>query len=330
MRGHVRRRGKKWSVVVDVGTDENGKRRQKWHNGYRTRSDAERAVNELLGRLERGEYVKPGQLTVASYLRDTWVPAIAASVRPSTLTRYQLDVETLSRELGPVALQRLTGAQLDALYARRRGEGASSASVRHLHAVVRRALRDALRNGLVVRNAADAATPPRLARPELATWTAAELRAFLESLSDDRLYAAWLTLASTGVRRGELLALRWRDVDVDAKRLRVERSLVSVRNELAFSEPKTKRGRRSIALDSATAAELRAHRARQSEERLALGLGRKGSTVSCSPIRSASRSNPTRSRSSSSAGRRSSSCLPSGSTICATYTRRCCLAPGRT
>lgn len=237
MRGHVRKRGKKWSVVLDVGTDENGKRRQRWHSGYRTRSDAERALNELLGRLERGEYVEPSQLTVASYLRDAWVPAIAASVRPSTLTRYQLDVETLSRELGPVALQRLTGAQLDALYARRRGEGASSASVRHLHAVVRRALRDALRNGLVVRNPADAATPPRVARPELATWTAAELRAFLESLSDDRLYAAWLTLASTGVRRGELLALRWRDVDVDAKRLRVERSLVSVRNELAFSEP---------------------------------------------------------------------------------------------
>jgi integrase len=103
---------------------------------------------------------------------------------------------------------------------------------------------------------------------------AAELRTFLESVSDDRLVAAWRTLASTAARRGELLALRWRDLDLDAKRLRIERSLVSVRNELAFSEPKTKRGRRSIALDSGTAAELRAHRARQSKERLALGLGR--------------------------------------------------------
>jgi site-specific recombinase XerC len=87
------------------------------------------------------------------------VPAIAASVRPSTLTRYQLDVDTLSRELGPVALQRLTRGAARRAYARRRGKGASAASVRHLHAVARRALRDALRNGLVVRNAADVATP---------------------------------------------------------------------------------------------------------------------------------------------------------------------------
>lgn len=134
-------------------------------------------------------------------------------------------------------------------------------------------MRDAVKNGLVVRNAADAATPPRVTRSEPRTWTAVELRAFLASVEDDRLYAAWLLLSSTGARRGEVLALRWQDLDLDAARVSVTRSLVSVRNKLTFSEPKTRRGWRSVALDSGTIAELRAHRARQAQERLALGLG---------------------------------------------------------
>jgi integrase len=128
-------------------------------------------------------------------------------VRPSTLTRYKLDTRTLTRELGSMRLQALTGSQIDALYAKRVLEGASAASVRHLHAVSRRALRDAVKNGLVMRNAADAATPPRVTPSEPRTWTPTELRTFL------------------------------------------------------------------IALDTGTEAELRAHRVRQAQERLALGLG---------------------------------------------------------
>jgi integrase len=124
-----------------------------------------------------------------------------------------------------------------------------------------------------MRNAADAATPPRVTRSEPRTWTPTELRTFLGSVTDDRLYAAWLLLASSGMRRGELLGLRWQDVDLDAARVSVTRSLVSVRNQLTFSEPKTRRGWRSIALDTGTVAELRVHRVRQAQERLALGVG---------------------------------------------------------
>jgi integrase len=110
----------------------------------------------------------------------------------------------------------------------------------------------------------------------MATWTAVELRAFLASVAEDRLRAAWVLIIATGMRRGELLGLRWSDLDLDDARAAVRRSLVSVRNELSFTEPKTKRGRRSIALDSRTVDELRAHRVRQAQERLALGLGSDG------------------------------------------------------
>lgn len=163
----------------------------------------------------------------SDYLDEIWRPAIAATVRASTLSRYRLDVRTLRDGLGSVRLQALTGAQLDAVYAKRLAKGVSAASVRHLHAVARRSLRDAVRNGLVARNAADAASPPHVARPELRTWTAQELRRFLGSLDDDRMRAAWWLLASTGMRRGELLALRWSNVDLEHGRVRIERSLVS-------------------------------------------------------------------------------------------------------
>ena len=125
-----------------------------------------------------------------------------------------------------------------------------------------------------MRNAADAATAPRVPRTELQTWMAAELRHFLDHVADDRLAAAWHLVAVSGMRRGELLGLRWSDFD--GERASVSRSVVSVRNELSFSEPKTSRGRRSIALDKDTVAELREHRRRQLAERMALGLGKPG------------------------------------------------------
>lgn len=272
MRGHVRKRGSKWVAIVDVGRDENGKRIQKWHSGFDRRADAERKLTQILGRIESGSYVEPAKLTLGNYLRETWLPSIAASVRASTLARYRIDVETIANELGHVALQRLSGQQIDALYAKRLEGGSAPRSVRHLHAVLRRALRDAVRNDLVMRNAADAATAPRVPRPELQTWTVEELRHFLGDVSEDRLHAAWLLLATTGMRRGEVLGLRWGDVD--GSRISVSRSLVSVRNELSFSEPKTSRGRRAIALDKDTLAELREHRKRQLAERMGLGLGK--------------------------------------------------------
>jgi integrase len=277
MKGTIIKRGASYSVVVELDRDPvTGKRRREWHSGYPTKRDAETARVEILGRMQRGEHVAPSKLTLDAYLLEVWLPAIAASVRSSTLARYRLDVNTLERELGSVPLQGLNGQHLDGLYAQLLTDGRAHASVRHLHVVVRRALRDALRNGLVLRNAADAATPPRVASPAPATWSTSQLRTFLGSVRSDRLFAAWLLLSNSGLRRGELLGLAWGELDLDAGTLQVVRSLVSVRNTLSFSEPKTRRGRRTIRLDPGTIAELRGHRARQAEERLALGLGKPG------------------------------------------------------
>lgn len=281
MRGHVRKRGATWAVVVDVGRDaETGKRRQRWHSGYKRRRDAETALSELLSRLDGATYVEPSKVTVADYLTGRWLPAMATQVRPSTLASYAQHVRSyLVPRLGHVPVQRVTADQLSAMYAEllagggRDGGALSPRTVRYVHQTVRRALRDAEDAGLVPRNVAEKARPPRQTRNRetMRTWTPQQLRAFLASRGDDRLYAMWALLASTGLRRGEALGLAWEHVDLEAGRLAVRRALVCVGYQVQISEPKTAKSRRSVALDPGTVDALRAHRKAQLAERMALG-----------------------------------------------------------
>lgn len=280
MRGHIRKRGKKWAVVVDVGLDDNGRRRQKWHSGFTTRGDAEKALTELLGKLNAGTYVEPTRHSVGKYLRE-WLPAIKSTVRPGTWRSYKtnLDVHVIPR-IGQLPLKQLGALQLNALYAelltsgRHDGKGGlSPRTVRYTHTILHRALRDAVRWGLLSRNPADLADPPKHRTPEMRVWSATELRTFLAHIREDRNYALWLLLATTGMRRGEALGLRWEDVDFDNARAAIRQTLNSAGSKLSFSTPKTAKSRRSVTLDPATVAALRAHRKRQFEQRMAWGGG---------------------------------------------------------
>jgi integrase len=156
----------------------------------------------------------------------------------------------------------------------RNGKPLSARTVRYLHAIIHKSLADALKWGLVVRNVADAAEPPsaKAAKaPPPKTWSAAELRAFLKHVAEDRLYALWLTYATTGLRRGEALGIRWAALDLDAGQLSVRTERVVAAGAIHESEPKSARGLRTVALDAGTVAALHAHRKRQLEERLAWG-----------------------------------------------------------
>ena len=284
MRGHIRKRGKKWAVVVDVGHDEAGRRVQKWHGGFTTRRDAQTALTVILGQIQQGGYIEPSKRSAAQFMHD-WLASIRASVRPSTWAAYKMLTEAhIVPALGMLPVQRLTASQLNSFYAdllengRRDGKGALSArTVRYCHATIRKALADGLRMGLLVRNVAQQATPPAPSpRQELRTWTAEELRRFLESVQADRLYAAYVLAGTTGLRRGELLGLPWHNLDLAAGRVAVIQTLIPVGYAITYSTPKTAKGRRSVALDAFTVNALRGHRVRQLEERLALGLGMPG------------------------------------------------------
>ncbi len=189
MRGTIIKRGVSYSVVLDLGRGPDGRRIRKWHSGYKTKKEAERAQVELLGRLNQGAYVEPSKLTVAAFLRDHWLPGLRAQVRPSTWAEHHSKVEVhLVPAIGGALLQRLAPGDLNAVYADLLGRGLSARTVLHVHATIRRALADAARWGMVPRNVALLASPPRPGQPKLQVWTAAELRAFLAHVENDRLY----------------------------------------------------------------------------------------------------------------------------------------------
>jgi integrase len=142
--------------------------------------------------------------------------------------------------------------------------------------VARHSATAAVRWGRIARNPADAADPPRAAatsRPAMTTWTAQEVRTFLDHTADHRLQAAFVVLATTGMRRGECLGLRWRDVDLDAGRASITQTVITVNHAVQIGSPKTAKGRRTVVLDAGTVAALREHRQRQLAERLLIGEG---------------------------------------------------------
>jgi integrase len=160
---------------------------------------------------------------------------------------------------------------LNKLYGDLRAAGRAPKTIRNIHGVLSKALADAERWGLVGRNAARLADVPAVARPKLRVWSPEQTRAFLAAVVNDRLFAAWLLAATTGMRRGELLGLRWEDIDLEVGVVRVTQARVRAGNHVVAGEPKTARGRRTLALDPATGAALRQHRKRQTEERLLAG-----------------------------------------------------------
>jgi integrase len=276
----IKRAPRSWWVVLSA-KDETGKRVRRWHGPYPTKEEAERDRTRNLVGMDTATYVAPSKLTVEQFLIEHWLPAVEASLRLSTFRRYETDCRIyLVPRIGNHRLQALQPDVLNRLYHRllreggRDGRKLSARTVRHCHRTIRKALQDALRWGYVVRNVADAANPPGdTDKPEMSVWSAQELRTFLGYVADDRLRPMWLTFASTGMRRGEVLGLRWQDVDLEAGRLAIRQTLLAVGHALSYSEPKTKRGRRLVSLDPVTWSALREHRKRQLEERMAFGLG---------------------------------------------------------
>lgn len=285
MRGGVVKRGATWSYKVSVRDPATGERRQRWVGGFATQREAKAARSAALTRHAEGTHVEPSKILLREWL-DGWLTAQEAIRKPGTVAAYRAKADRyIVPRLGGTPLRALSAPQLDAFYAqliRSGGQGGkplAPATVAVVHAVVSKSLGDAVRKGMLTVNPATNATvPTRPAHPEDVdqgdglppSWTAAQLRAFIGHVSEDRLRALWALALSTGMRRGELLGLRWVDVDLDARRLHVRQQITTVRGKPTFGTPKTGKTR-SFTLDRETVAELRSHRQRQLQERLAWG-----------------------------------------------------------
>ncbi|MBA2265533.1 MAG: site-specific integrase [Chloroflexi bacterium] len=211
--------------------------------------------------------------TVAAYLHR-WLAASAAQrVRPRTLSGYRLIADKhLIPAIGRVPVAKLTPAQVQAMLNAQAATGAKPQTVRNVHAVLRRALTEALRWGAVSRNVATLVNLPRVDRQEVTGLSPADARAVMAAVARDRIAPLVLLTLSTGLRQGEALGLRWQDVDLDAGTLRVRYSLQRMAGRGAeLVEPKTTRSRRTLALPTVTATSLREQRKAQLAERLWAG-----------------------------------------------------------
>jgi integrase len=273
-----------WAFTVDAGVDPaTGKRKQLQRSGFATERKALSAMREKLGQVETGTLVAGEVPTLRRFVLDEWLPGRKAAVRPSTWASYRdaLEGRVLPR-IGALRLDRVTPKHVGDLYAElltaggrdeRRGPALSARTVRYTGAILNRVFGDAVKRGLIIRNPAEHVERPTAREVEMAWWSVADVRRFLACVEGQRFEALWVLYLTTGMRRGEALGLRWGDVDLDAGRLAIRRALITVGYAVEWSEPKTDASGRVVALDPDTVRVLRAHRAEQLEERLALGVG---------------------------------------------------------
>jgi integrase len=281
MRGNITRRGKNsWRLKFDMATDELGRRKTRYVTVRGKRQDAQRELTRLLGASDAGTLPESSKTTIAEHLRE-WLEGPMHGLSPKTAERYrQLAAQQIVPHLGGVMLQKLRPATVEKWHeilltsGGKDGKPLSARTVGHAHRVLHKALQRAVNNETLARNVASAIRPPKVDEEEVEILDAEQVALVLRKLEGHLLYAVSALALASGMRRGELLALRIGDVNFDGASVRVERSLEETRAGLRFKPPKSKHGRRTISLPASAVADLRAHWRQQLEFRMARGLGK--------------------------------------------------------
>jgi integrase len=278
MRGSTRKRGSSWTAYWDIVDPLTGKRTQRSKGGFATRKAAQGHLDTVVPASKAGVYTEPSKLTLAAFAVNEWLPARADALKPLTYERYErvLRGHVAKRPIGAVALCNVSPGHVNALYAELKAEGLAASTRRLSHAVLNRAMRDAVRWGKITRNPVPLADPPAVPSSSAKAWSERELASLLAHVAEDRLFALWRLAAMTGARRGELLGASWRALDLDGARLKIEGQVIPLTGPCAicgqthscsFGTVKRKRSQRTISLDAQTVAALREHRACQQLER---------------------------------------------------------------
>jgi integrase len=284
MKGHIRERSPgHWAIVIDVRDPVTGKRKRKWHSFRGTKREAETKRAELVASVGKDDYVEPSKVTVAEFLRgrvDQWEAAGEISAR--TAQRYRQLVENqIVPHLGAKILRRLRPLDIEGWHAalrsggRVQGQGGIAArTIGHAHRLLSKALRDAASNDLVTRNVAKQKPAPKV-EDNADKVIVQDVPGLVNKLRDWRLGAAAMVALFTGMRLGEVLALRWSRVDLDAKVVQVREALEQTKAfGVRFKLPKSRAGRRDITLPDILVSTLREYRKAILELRMQLGDGK--------------------------------------------------------
>ncbi len=268
------RKDGRWVALINVGW-VNGKRLRKSFYAA-TRKEVHEQLTKAVSDIQKGLRIMGEKQTVGDYLA-WWLENVTRStVRPATWASYE---ELVRIHLRPafekVPLSKLTPQHVRSFLNERLATGLSTRRVQYIHAILRAALNTAVKDQLLVRNAAAIVKPPRVIEKEVQPLTQEEARRFLKSIQGNRLEALFTVAISIGLRQGEALGLRWSDVDFEAGTLRIRYALQRLKERKASGfhlvEPKTKQSRRTIAIPKLTVSALAAHKAQQAQERQLAG-----------------------------------------------------------
>jgi len=273
-RGHISQRGKdksRWTVVIEL-EKVNGKRTQQSLTVRGTIGDAKKKLSELLHQQDTGTFMRPTKTTLTEFL-DRWLKDYASNLSPRTSEGYEhIVIRYVIPKLGHHILAQLKPEHLQQFYTAELNAGLSAQTVRHHHMVIHKSLGNAVEWGLLSRNPADAVRPPKAQRTEMRVWNEQELRTFLEAAQDSQYYQLFSLNLFTGMRRSELLALKWSDVDLIYAQISVSRSLHVLKGgNVIFRSPKTAAGRRTIALSPSVVLMLAEYREDREHETRLLG-----------------------------------------------------------
>jgi len=275
MRGHIIKRYKNsYTIVLSLGVDPaTGKKKQQWVSVKGSKKEAEKRLADLLHQLDTGTFMKPSKTTLGEFL-ERWLVDYRPNLSPRGFERYEGIIRGhLIPGLGSITLTQLRPEHLQKHYTAKQNDGLSARTVRYHHAVLHVALKTAVQWGLLPRNPADAVSPPHARRTEMQTWNEDDITHFLEVAKDSRYYTLFYTALFTGMRRSELLGLKWGDVDFMLSQIYVSRGLHHLKDgSYIFTEPKSVKSRRTIALPPSATLLLKEHHEKQKLERVMLGM----------------------------------------------------------
>lgn len=264
MRGHIAKKGNRYYIVVDIGDET---RKQKWISGFRTRKEAEKELPRILNELNDGTYIEPSKQKYKDFI-DDWLENRKSKISKNTYQTYKYLINAhVKPQLGKFRLDKLNSLAIDNFYTVLEKQGKSSATIKKIHSIIRASLEYALQYQLIKRNPASVVKPPAVKHKDIVVWDETEVIKFLDFVKDEWDYIVYHLALYTGMRKGEILGLKWKDIDFINNKIRVMRSY----SKTGFSEGKTKNSRRVIDIDEDTIEYLIKRKKEVSKDKLKMG-----------------------------------------------------------
>ncbi|MDR4171175.1 site-specific integrase [Bacillus nitratireducens] len=270
MKGHIIKRGSKYSFVLDIGPHpETGERRQRWFSGYKTKKEAQTDLAKKITELNEGTFVDPSKITLKEYLIE-WLEIKKMSVEKSSLSRYQSSINThIIPSIGMVPLHKLNVMHIQKCYQSGLNSGIANNTILFQHRVLRAALNLAVKQNIISRNPATLAVIPKTEKSSIQTWTEAEVKQFLLHSQESRYHIGYLLAITTGMRLGEVLGLRWQDVDFNNHTVTINQTL-GHDNKIKTSA-KNNSSKRTIPIPLEVIEELKRRKLQINKDKLRIG-----------------------------------------------------------